>query len=94
MADGSIFELVSGVLGPLDRFLDYLFYAGVLYGSRNLARLAIQACKGVRTYFIPIGRAVDGDLCTKYGKWAVITGGTTGIGLAYAHEVMYLVIRF
>ena len=87
MADGHIFELLQDVLGGMDRFLDYLFYAGVLYGARNFTRLVFGACGGVRTYFVPFGRACDEDLSQKYGKWAVITGGTTGIGLAYAHEV-------
>ena len=87
MADGNVFELVEGVMGSLDRFLDYFFYAGVLYGSRNLARVVYLTFRGIRTYFIPVGRAVDQDLGQKYGKWAVITGGTSGIGLAYAHEV-------
>jgi hypothetical protein len=84
MADGNVVELVHGVLGRMERFLDYLFYAGVFYGARNFARLVFRACGGIRTYF---GRASDEDICQKYGKWAVITGGTTGIGLAYAHEV-------
>ena len=87
MADGSVFELVRGILGPLDRFLDYLFYAGVLYGSRSIGRLLARTCRGFRTYFIPIGRVSKQELRQTYGKWAVITGGTTGIGVAYAHEV-------
>lgn len=87
MADGSVFELVRGVLGPVDKLLDYVFYAGVFYGARNVARLVIRACCGIRTYCVPIGRASNEDISKKYGKWAVITGGTTGIGLAYAHEV-------
>lgn len=87
MADGNIFELVQGVLGGMDKLLDYLFCAGALYGARKLASLIFGACRGVRTYYVPFGRASDEDLSSKYGKWAVITGGTTGIGLAYAHEV-------
>ena len=87
MADGGVFELVNGVLGPLNEVLDYLFYAGVLYGAKNVARLVIRACSGFRTYFIPFGRASNRDLGGRYGEWAVITGGTSGIGLAYAHEV-------
>ena len=58
MADGNVFELVRGVLGPVERLLDYLFYAGVWYGTRRLTRLVVSACSGVRTYFIPIGRGV------------------------------------
>lgn len=86
-ADGNVFELVRGVMGGMDRILDYAFYAGVFYGARNFARLFFRTCSGVRTYFVPFGRACDEDMSKKYGKWAVITGGTTGIGLAYAHEV-------
>lgn len=87
MADGRVFELVQGVLGQVERILDYIFYAGVVYGASNVARLVYHACSGIRTYFIPFGRASSQDISKKYGKWAVITGGTTGIGLAYAHEV-------
>lgn len=93
MADGSIFELVRGVLGPMDRFLDHVFYAGVIFGARSIARLVFLSCRGIRTYFIPFGRASNEDLGKKYGKWAVITGGTTGIGLAYAHEVRELSMK-
>lgn len=87
MADGSVFELVSGVLGPMDKLLDYLFYAGVFWGANSAARLVVHAYRGIRTYFIPFGRPSNGDLSERYGKWAVISGGTSGIGLAYAHEV-------
>lgn len=86
MADGGVIELVGGILAPMDRLLDYIFYAGALYGARSVARLVLGACSGIRTYFIPYGRASDEDISKKYGKWAVITGGTAGIGLAYAHE--------
>lgn len=87
MADGNVFELFRGVMGSLDRFLDYLFYAGAMYGARALAKLVVRTGEGLRVYFLPVGRASDQDLSEKYGKWAVITGGTSGIGLAYAHEV-------
>lgn len=88
MADGNVFRLVSAVLGHMDTVLDYLFYAGVAYGIRIVSRTVAHACSGVRTYFIPFGRIrEDEDISEKYGKWAVITGGTSGIGLAYAHEV-------
>ncbi len=87
MADGNVFRLVEGVLGPVEKALDYIFYAGLFYGAKNLSRVVYHAYRGIRTYFIPIGRDNRKDLSKKYGKWAVITGGTSGIGLAYAYEV-------
>lgn len=87
MADSNVFELYRAVIGGADRFLDYLFYAGAVYGAGVVTRFALSALRGVRTYFVPFGRVSEEDLSVKYGKWAVITGGTTGIGLAYAHEV-------
>lgn len=90
--DGSVFQLYKGVVGPIDRYLDYLFYAGTLYGTWAVARLSVGALKGLGTYFLSLGRVKEEDLGEKYGKWAVITGGTSGIGLAYAHEVRISII--
>lgn len=87
MADGDVFQLVNDVLGSMGRFLEYLFYVGALYGAKKTSKLVIHTWKGFRTYFIPFGRVSSTDLSEKYGKWALITGGTTGIGLAYAYEV-------
>ena len=86
MADGSVYQLVRGVLEPADRFLDYLFCAGVVCGLRGTARLLYQSYRGFRTY-LTFGGTSGMKLAEKYGKWAVITGGTSAIGLAYAHEV-------
>ena len=87
MADGNVFELMQGVLSPVERGLDYLFYAGVLYGAGRLSQSLVQCLRGVRTYLLPYGRTADTDLAQRYGRWAVITGATSGIGLAYTREV-------
>lgn len=87
MTDGNVFELYRSVVGSLDRYLDYIFYGGAIYCAGVVTRLVIGTFGGLRTYFVPLGRVSDEDLSTKYGKWVVITGGTSGIGLAYAHEV-------
>ncbi len=87
--DGDAREVVRLLLQPVESFLDYLFYAGVAYAVKNSAGLLHQCWKGFRTYVVPtvwsFGR--EKKLTSQYGKWAVITGGTTPLGLAYAHEV-------
>ena len=90
--DGDVREVVRLLLQPLDRFLDYLFYAGVAYAVKNSAGILHQCWRGFRTYLVPLCRLTEKKLSVQYGKWAVITGGTTPLGLAYAHEVRVPVI--
>ena len=87
MADGNVYKLVEEVFRPVHYALEGLFYAGVFYGAKQVTSLILDCFSGVRTYFLPWGNYSTCDLKTKFGKWAVITGGTSGIGLAYAHEV-------
>ena len=87
MADGNVFRLVEEVLSPVSAFLDGLFYAGALYGATSILNFSWQCLKGVRTYFFPFGRFSRREMVKEFGKWALITGGTSGIGLAFAHEV-------
>lgn len=92
MADGNIFRLVEEVLSPVSACLDGLFYAGALYGARNILNFSWQCLKGVRTYFVPFRSFSQRDMVKEFGKWALITGGTSGIGLAFAHEVCIYVV--
>ena len=82
-------EVVRAFFQPIERSLDYLFYAGVTVGLKSCARCLVDCWGGIRTYVMPLlwtfGK--EKKLSSKYGKWAVITGGTTPLGLAYAHEV-------
>ena len=94
MGDGHVFQLVEEVLRPVQTAIDTLFYAGVLYGATRCAAFFKTAVKGVRTYFIPLGSYKRCDLSKRFGKWAVITCGTSGIGMAYAHEVSLQVDKF
>lgn len=92
MADGHVFLLVEYVLNPVETTLNTLFYVGVLYGAVRFASFLRNIAKGVRTYFVPLGSYNKCDLSKKFGKWAVITCGTSEIGEAYAHEVSIPVI--
>lgn len=87
MADGNVIKLVEGVLSPVAALLDGLFYAGALYGAKGIIKWSWRIGKGLRTYFIPFGRLTNGNLSKILGKWVLIAGGTSGIGLAFAHEV-------
>lgn len=40
----------------------------------------------MRTYFVPVNRAVNNNLSETFGKWAVITGATSLLGVAFANE--------
>ena len=91
MGDGHVFQLVEEVLRPVQTVLDTLFYAGVLYGATRFSIFLKNVATGVRTYFIPLGSYKKSDLPKKFGKWAVITCGTSEIGMAYGHEVSILV---
>lgn len=87
MSDGHVFKLVEELFRPVESFLDGLFYTGVLYGAIHLTAVIKNASKGVRTYLLPLGNYSKRDLPKTFGKWAVITCGTSGIGVAFAHEV-------
>ena len=87
MADGHVFKLVEEVLRPVQTVLDTLFYAGVVYGAARFSVFLRNFARGVRTYFLPFGSYKECDLSKKFGKWVVITCGTSRIGEAYAHEV-------
>ena len=87
MGDGHVFQLVEEVLKPVQTALDTLFYAGVLYGATGFSIFLKKVANGIRTYFIPFGSYKRSDLSKRFGKWAVITCGTSEIGMAYAHEV-------
>ena len=59
-------ELFSG---PWRDLMDAVFYLGAVYGAYKVTQVIAAAMKGFRTYFIPLGRAVNSDL-ERYGQWA------------------------
>ena len=87
MANGHVFKLVEELFRPVETALDTLFYAGVLYGGGRITVLLRDLIRGVRTFFLPLGNYNRSHLPKEFGKWAVITCGTSGIGTAFAHEV-------
>ena len=59
---------------------------GVFYGTKVLFALTCDLRLFVKTYILP-EVINNSDFVTKYGKWAVVTGCTQGIGRSYVDEL-------
>ncbi|KFM71039.1 Hydroxysteroid dehydrogenase-like protein 1, partial [Stegodyphus mimosarum] len=63
---------------------DILAIIGLLYVSKTAFSFTWNILQGLRTHVLARFRRVN---LTRYGRWAVVTGGTDGIGKAYAREL-------
>lgn len=66
----SVLFLVDELTRSWRELADAAFYLGALYGAYKLTQALLSALRGVRTYFIPLGRAVSSDLSKRFGEWA------------------------
>ncbi|KAM6409355.1 inactive hydroxysteroid dehydrogenase-like protein 1 [Rhynochetos jubatus] len=67
-------------------YVEALAIVGAWYTVRKCVSLAFGTYRVLRLHLIPkLGRKID--LVKQYGKWAVVTGSTDGIGKAYAEEL-------
>ncbi|XP_061200084.1 inactive hydroxysteroid dehydrogenase-like protein 1 [Neopsephotus bourkii] len=67
-------------------YIEALAIVGAWYTVRKCMSLAIDTYSMLRLHLIPkLGCEID--LVKRYGKWAVVTGSTDGIGKAYAEEL-------
>ena len=64
----------------------YLAIFGILYALKLLFAIAYDLRLFIKTYILP-EIINNSDFVTKYGKWAVITGCTQGIGRSYVEEL-------
>ncbi|KAH3877530.1 inactive hydroxysteroid dehydrogenase-like protein 1 isoform X1 [Dreissena polymorpha] len=78
-----LFQEVVKVFGDIR---DVFAYVGAIYTSRKLLHILRRICGCLNVHFV--SRLSDKcDLAQKFGEWAVITGASEGIGLAYAREL-------
>ncbi|KAJ7408980.1 Membrane-bound transcription factor site-1 protease [Willisornis vidua] len=67
-------------------YIEALAIVGAWYTVRKCVSLAFDTYSMLRLHVIPrLGGEVD--LVKQYGKWAVVTGSTDGVGKAYAEEL-------
>ncbi|KFV91531.1 PREDICTED: inactive hydroxysteroid dehydrogenase-like protein 1 [Eurypyga helias] len=67
-------------------YIEALAIVGAWYTVRKCVSLAFDTYSMLRLHLIPkLGSKID--LVKQYGKWAVVTGSTDGIGKAYAEEL-------
>ncbi|XP_054722876.1 inactive hydroxysteroid dehydrogenase-like protein 1 [Uloborus diversus] len=76
--------LFQGLNRNLRAVEEVLAIIGLLYVSKSAFALTWKVLQGFRTHVLARARRLD---LNKYGKWAVVTGGTDGIGKAYAREL-------
>ena len=65
----------------------FLATIGVIFVFKFLFNICIDILEGFRTYVLPMVKAKKDNFVKKYGRWAVVTGCTQGIGKAYAMEL-------
>jgi 17beta-estradiol 17-dehydrogenase / very-long-chain 3-oxoacyl-CoA reductase len=92
MAGGDSFSFVLDELGrTISTYcggtLDYLYAIGVLYGAKKTIDAVIFGLDAVRVYFLRFGSVHKADFVDRFGEWAVVTGATSPLGLAFAHEL-------
>ena len=60
---------------------------GLIFIIKFLLSICIDMLEGFWTYVLPMIHPINDNFVKRYGKWAVVTGCTQGIGKAYAYEL-------
>lgn len=77
--------LIDEFLPILKRIEEAFALVGICYAGSVTVSFLWKVTKGVRVHFW--SKLWKKDLVGKYGKWAVVTGSTDGIGKGYAKEL-------
>ena len=67
--------------------LAYFAIIGFIFLIKMAFSVVIDFTVGFKTYVFPMLSNKTDDFANMYGKWAVVTGCTQGIGKSYADEL-------
>lgn len=76
--------LLQDVIERFKRFESILALVGLFYAGKTAAAVSVRLLEGARVFVFSQFRWHD---FTRYGQWAVVTGGTDGIGKQYARQL-------
>ena len=65
----------------------YLGIIGLIFLIKVAFSVVIDLTVGFKTYVLPLINNKNDDFVNMYGKWAVVTGCTQGIGKSYVEEL-------
>lgn len=82
---GYIFQIVRDIDPKLRILIDTFTLLGLVVSVRFALNFLCSSLRGFRLHVW--SRLVKTNLIEKYGKWAVITGATDGVGLEYARQL-------
>nr|KAF6406917.1 hydroxysteroid dehydrogenase like 1 [Molossus molossus] len=82
----SFYLLYREIARSCNCYMEALALVGAWYTARKSITVVCDFYSLIRLHFVPrlVSRA---DLIKQYGKWAVVSGATDGIGRAYAEEL-------
>ncbi|XP_044516494.1 inactive hydroxysteroid dehydrogenase-like protein 1 isoform X2 [Gracilinanus agilis] len=82
----SFYLLYREIARSCNCYMEALALVGAWYTARKSITIICDFYSLIRLHFIPrlVSRA---DLIKQYGRWAVVSGATDGIGKAYAEEL-------
>lgn len=73
------------VIDNLRAWNDAFAIIGLYYVASKAVRCGCAVASAIRVHFL--SRGCERDFAADFGSWAVVTGGSDGIGLAYAEEL-------
>ena len=75
------------ILATFNEWRNTLAVFGLMYLLKILFAIFIDLKRLIKTYILPNIGFASTNFKHKYGKWAVVTGCTQGIGLSYVEEL-------
>ncbi|KAI2579921.1 HSDL1 isoform 5, partial [Pan troglodytes] len=82
----SFYLLYREIARSCNCYMEALALVGAWYTARKSITVICDFYSLIRLHFIPrLGSRAD--LIKQYGRWAVVSGATDGIGKAYAEEL-------